>query len=66
MNILNRVFWLLFVAPGLAITHREYLFPKRGQLWASRRRYQSRFIHVLYSLIIWAIAILVLMVATAG
>jgi len=66
MNIVNRVCWILFVAPGQAITHRQYLFPKRGQLWASRRRYQSRFVHVLYSLIIWAVAISVLMVATAG
>ena len=44
------IIWLLFFAPGAAIMWWEYMFPKRGQVYASGRRYQNRFIQVLYTI----------------
>lgn len=50
--------WLLFFAPGAAIMWWEYMFPRRGQVYASSRRYQNRFIQVLYTIGFYVLALL--------
>jgi hypothetical protein len=48
------VFWYLFVMPGMAMTWIEYMFPSRGNVYASGRRKDNTLVHVIYSLGIWA------------
>lgn len=48
--------WTLFCFPGRIIAEIGFLFPKRGQLWASARRRESAFTHFLFSIVFWTIA----------
>lgn len=45
----------LYCLPGRLFAQIGYLWPGRGQLWASRRRHDSRFAHFFYATIIWGV-----------
>ncbi len=42
--------WAFLLLPGQLITWLQYMFPPRGQLWASRRRLDSGVIHFMFSI----------------
>jgi hypothetical protein len=47
--------WWVFCAPGAMLIWVEYMFPRRGQVWASGRRYGNRIIQIVYSLGLYVI-----------
>ena len=55
------IWWWLFVAPGTLFLWVQFMFPGKGDTWASGRRYRADHpvLKVLYSLGVWATIILV-------
>lgn len=49
-------FFNFYALPGKGLAHLWYLWPKKGQVWASARRVKSPFVHAFYSTIIYFIA----------
>jgi hypothetical protein len=47
-------FWTIFTFPGRVIAWFGYMFPKRGEVWASARRVDNPAIHLLFSLLFYA------------
>jgi len=47
--------WNLYCLPGRIIAEIGYLFPGRGQLWASQRRRESGFAAFIFATGFWAI-----------
>lgn len=43
----------IFLFPGRLLAELEFLFPGKGQLWASARRAESGLVHGIYSTIFW-------------
>jgi hypothetical protein len=43
----------IYLAPGRAIAWAQYMFPGRGDVWASGRRKDSPIIHLLFSTLFW-------------
>jgi hypothetical protein len=56
----------IFLAPGRVITWWAYMFPQRGQLWASARRKDNALIHVMFSAAFWAALTFFLWTAVVG
>lgn len=52
--------WHYYNLPGRFIAELEFLFPRRGQLWASRRRRESAIVHFLYATLFWIVAAIIL------
>lgn len=48
--------------PGRLIAELEFLFPKRGQIWSTRRRRESLLAHFLFSTCFYAVLLVVLFV----
>ena len=51
------VLWNLYCLPGRIIAHLEYLFPGRGQLWASGRRKDSVVSHFIFATLFYALVL---------
>ena len=47
--------WKLYCLPGRVIAELGYLFPGRGQIWASRRRRESGFAAFLFATGFWVV-----------
>ena len=60
------LWWRIFIGPGKALTHLDYLFPARGQLHATARRRDSTFIHVVRAVAFWAVILVALAVAVTS
>ena len=61
----NQTLWALFVLPGKIALWVEYMFPSKGQVWASSRRYGNPLVEVMYAAVFWVIAVIFL-IAWAG
>jgi hypothetical protein len=59
------VLWLLFLAPGEMFANYQYLFPRRGKLWATGRRKKSRAVHFMYTIVIYAWALIAFVILGA-
>jgi hypothetical protein len=51
--------WVVFFFPGSCVLWFDFMYPRRGEVWASGRRAQNKIVIVLTSLSIY-IAILVM------
>lgn len=51
-----RSFFAIYSLPGKILAHLWYLWPKKGEVWASARRRDHGFVHFLYSTVIYAVA----------
>jgi hypothetical protein len=49
--------WLIFFMPGSVLMWIQYMFPERGHVYASGRRYGNRVIQFFYTLIIYGLLI---------
>jgi hypothetical protein len=47
----------LYCIPGRLMANLGYLFPGKGELWASRRRKDNRFVHFIYSSAFYAVCL---------
>ena len=47
--------WRLYCLPGRVIAEFGYLFPGRGELWASKRRRESGFAAFLFATAFWMV-----------
>jgi len=56
--------WWIFCAPGAALMWYEYMFPGRGRVYASGRRYGNRPIQVFYTLVFYVVAAIVIITVT--
>lgn len=50
----------LYCLPGKLIAELWYLWPKKGQIWASGRRREHGFVHFMYSTVFYLIALFVI------
>lgn len=50
----------LYNIPGRLVAELWYLWPKKGEIWASGRRREHPFVHFLYSTVIYLVAGLIL------
>ena len=65
-SVLGWFLWIVFRAPGKAILWWEYMFPKRGQVYASGRRYGNSIVEILTSIGFWfAAAYSVVLIGTS-
>jgi hypothetical protein len=55
--------WWLFRAPGSAAIWLAYMYPGRGKVLASGRRFRQPFIEVVYTLAIYAFVLPILYIA---
>ena len=46
-------FLTFFLLPGRLITWAQYMFPAKGQVWASARRKDSVMVQALFSFLVW-------------
>lgn len=54
-------FWFLFFRmPGRILTWLSFMWPTKGDVWASRRRYGNASVEVTYSIIFWIVLVLIL------
>lgn len=61
-TLIGWVVWLIFYMPGSVILWLRYMYPERGQVWASHRQAQNKIVTVLTTLSLYAtIVILVLL-----
>jgi len=49
------LFWWLFCMPGAVMLWWGYMFPGRGRVYASGRRYKNRVVEFMYSTVFWAV-----------
>ena len=49
----------LYCLPGRFLANLGYLFPGKGELWASRRRKDSGVVHFIYATIFYAVCLYV-------
>jgi hypothetical protein len=49
----------LYNLPGKILANLWYLWPKKGQVWASARRKDNRFVHFVYSTVVYAVLLYV-------
>ncbi|HEV2570904.1 MAG TPA: hypothetical protein VGU72_04140 [Beijerinckiaceae bacterium] len=59
-STLGWIAWLLFFAPGIVIMWWEYMFPPRGQVYATGRRYRNRIVQVIYTIGFYVVVLLFL------
>lgn len=59
-------FWMWFVLPGKLFAWFQYMFPGRGQVWASSRRYGNPLVEMLYAGCFWVALAFVLFVWLAN
>jgi len=52
------LFVRFFLLPGKILAELFYLWPKKGQIWASGRRRKHPFVHLFYSIIFWALILI--------
>jgi hypothetical protein len=53
------ILWWFFCMPGAVVMWIEYMFPIRGQVLASRRRYGNKLIQFLYTVVVYALLLFV-------
>ena len=58
--------WHLYCLPGRVITEIGYLFPKPGQITASRRRRENGFAVFLFATMFWVLALPFLLPVAVG
>jgi hypothetical protein len=51
----RNIWWWLFRAPGSAMIWLAYMYPGRGKVLASGRRFREPFIEFVYTLMIYAV-----------
>ena len=56
-------FLKLYSLPGKLIAELWYLWPKKGQIWASGRRREHGFVHFMYSTVFYFILIAIFVIA---
>lgn len=61
-GILSVIGFLLFRMPGKIINWVHYMWPSRGDIWASRRRYGDSGTEIMYSIGVWAVVIVAVLI----
>ncbi|MBQ69066.1 hypothetical protein CL689_03295 [Candidatus Saccharibacteria bacterium] len=61
-GILTAIVFLLFRLPGKIINWVQYMWPSRGDIWASRRRYGDSSTEIMYSIGVWAFVVVIVLV----
>lgn len=56
----------LYCLPGKLIAELWYLWPKKGQVFASARRRDHGFVHFLYSTMLYLVTVFILLAGSAG
>lgn len=49
------LWWWLFCMPGAVLMWWEYMFPGRGRVYATGRRYRNRFVQFLYTVLFYGV-----------
>lgn len=60
-GLLPVIAFLLFRLPGKIINWVQYMWPGRGDIWASRRRYGDSGTEIMYSIGVWAVVIVIVL-----
>lgn len=55
-----RSLFAVYSLPGKILAHLWYLWPKKGEVWASARRRDHGFVHFLYSTVFYAVIAFIL------
>ena len=60
-GILPAIVFLFFRLPGKIINWVQYMWPRQGDIWASRRRFGDSGTEIMYSIGVWAVVIVILL-----
>lgn len=60
-GLLPAIVFLFFRLPGKIINWVQYMWPGRGDIWASRRRYGDSGTEIMYSIGVWAVVIVIVL-----